>query len=271
MLTVTIAIPAFNEEDNISSILRDLLNQKTEGFSIKKILVVSDGSTDRTVSFVKKIKSSKIDLIQDSTRQGLAFRQNQIFSSATSDVVVLIQADTRIKDRLFIQKLVSPIKDKLVDLTSAQLQELPTDSWVSEGLAWSMKLKISIYRFIKNGNSVYTCYGPARAFSKKLYSKIKFKHSVGEDAYSYFYCISKKMKFMAVSNAIIFYKLPRKLTEHISQSLRFVSSKELLKKEFSQALIKSEYSLPKKTVAILLLKFVLSSPISFIKYSAVSF
>ena len=55
-LTVTIGIPAYNEEKNIGRLLRALLRQKTNGLSIKKIIVISDASTDKTSQIVRGFK-----------------------------------------------------------------------------------------------------------------------------------------------------------------------------------------------------------------------
>lgn len=129
-----------------------------------------------------------------------------------------------------------------------------------------MKLKKNIYQFIGHGQNIYTCYGPARAFSKKLYSKLKFKHSVGEDAYSYLFCKKNKMTFLAINEAKIYYKLPDKLTDHLNQSLRFSSAKDLLEKEFGKEMVKKEYDLPVVQVFIQTFKSVLESPQLFINY-----
>ena len=48
-LTVTIGIPAYNEEANVRNLLVSLLAQKETNFKLQEIIVVSDGSTDKTV------------------------------------------------------------------------------------------------------------------------------------------------------------------------------------------------------------------------------
>lgn len=266
LFSVTIAIPAYNEASNISNILRDLLSQKVKDFTIKKILVVSDGSSDRTTEKVKQFKSSKIELIDDKQRRGLAFRQNQIFSLAKTDAVLLVQADTRVNDKNFVQKLISPILEKKADLTAAKLEELKSYSSIAQTLDWSMKLKKNIYQHVNQGQNVYTCYGPARAFSKRLYSKLKFKHSVGEDAYSYFFCKKKNMIFLAIEEAKVYYKLPDKLADHLNQSLRFNSSRDLLEKEFGKEIVMKEYALPFNIILVQTFKSIIEAPQLFINY-----
>ena len=42
--SVTVAISALNEAQNIAAFLRSVLSQKEEGFVLEKIMVISDGS-----------------------------------------------------------------------------------------------------------------------------------------------------------------------------------------------------------------------------------
>ena len=76
-VSVTIGIPAYNEEANIGHLLKSLIKQKEEDFKIDKIIVSSDGSTDRTIEIVKSFKDSRIKLLDNKKRRGQASRQNQ--------------------------------------------------------------------------------------------------------------------------------------------------------------------------------------------------
>ena len=77
--TVTIGIPAYNEEANIGVLLRAIVKQRETDFVLKKIIVVSDKSTDNTANEVKKIKDSRIKLIENRVRRGKVYNQNKIF------------------------------------------------------------------------------------------------------------------------------------------------------------------------------------------------
>lgn len=54
-LTVTIGIPAYNEEQNIGHLLVNIFNQSTSIAILDEIIIVSDGSTDNTIKAIKKI------------------------------------------------------------------------------------------------------------------------------------------------------------------------------------------------------------------------
>lgn len=105
--TVTIGIPAYNEEANIQKLLKALLQQKTTNYRLEKIIVVSDGSTDRTEELVKSIKRKQILLLINKRRLGLNATQNKILRKSKSDILVLFDADVLPKDKNCVASLIS--------------------------------------------------------------------------------------------------------------------------------------------------------------------
>src|SRR3989344_5774171 len=166
--TVTIGIPAFNEEANIAHLLNDLLKSEQSGFALKEIVVSSDGSTDKTDEIVKKIsKANKtVKLIINKSNRGQAVCQNQIISRCQSNVLVLINADMKIEDKNYISKIVKPIFLKKADLVSTALQPLKPATFFESIIYKSVDIKEEIYAKYNGGKNVYTCHGAARAFSK---------------------------------------------------------------------------------------------------------
>ena len=53
--SITIAIPAYNEEENIEWVVRDALSTLPKYFGDFEVIVVDDGSMDRTVSIADKL------------------------------------------------------------------------------------------------------------------------------------------------------------------------------------------------------------------------
>lgn len=93
---LSIIIPAYNEQDRIRATLKIILKyfrQKSWRF---QILVIDDGSTDRTGNIVKRLaqKNQEIKLIQYGPNQGKGYAVKRgILSSATSDFWLLVDAD----------------------------------------------------------------------------------------------------------------------------------------------------------------------------------
>ncbi|HYK08161.1 MAG TPA: glycosyltransferase family 2 protein [Candidatus Eisenbacteria bacterium] len=268
-LTITIGIPAFNEEGNLGNLLRDLSVQKTDSFIIKEIIVASDASTDNTDNIAKQ--SQKVILLRGEERKGVAEMQNKIFAHATGDVLILINADTRIFDPLFIKKLSYFLKSSQSDLCSVWMRELPATNILSNLLFFSMKLKTKIFEQFQNSKNVYACHGQVRAFSKRLYKTTHFPSSIGEDAFSYFFCISKGFTFKYTNSCEAFYQLPTTLGDHQKQSIRFHNSQKLLQKYFDSTMLKKEYTIPKSLLIKECIKSLFLQPVSLFGYIGIAF
>lgn len=242
--SVTVGIPAYNEEANILHILAGITKQVEKSYHLKDIIVSSDGSTDRTAALVKGCSDSRIRLLTSKNRMGLAENQNTIFGQSNTDIVVLVNADTILKDRYFVEMLITPIINKTAEITSCPLIAIPPTTKFEKILYVSMLYKNSIFEEYNNGTNLYTCHGPARAFSKKVYSVMRFPESIGEDAFSYLYCQQNGYAYKYVKNTEIFYKLPDNFADHENQSLRLFQSKNKFMNVFSEAQIKESYALP---------------------------
>lgn len=242
--TITIGIPAYNEEQNIAKLLKQILGQKITSGAVINIIVASDGSTDKTVELVESLKNKKIILIDGKKNQGKAYRQNQIIERANSDILVLFDADISIEDNLFIEKLIKPIFRKQADFTSSALIELPARGFFEKVLAVSMQLKRILFSKLKNGNNIYNCHGPARAFSRQAYKLLSFIESDGEDMYSYLACVKKGLKFQSIDKAVVYYRLPSNLSDHAKQSIRFVASESMYEKYFNSGFGEREFEIP---------------------------
>src|SRR3989338_7410005 len=108
-IKVSVGIPAYNEEANIKNLLTALLGQKQDGFELLEIIVVSDGSSDKTADIVRSLNNSLINLIEDKERLGQQARQNQILKMNGSDLLVIIEADTLPADDEFLVNLIKPL------------------------------------------------------------------------------------------------------------------------------------------------------------------
>lgn len=241
--TLTIGIPAFNEEVNIGYLLEDLLKQKISLAKLSQVIVISDGSTDQTVNTARQVKGPKgldIMIVQHKVRKGRAERQNEIMKISQADVLVLVDADIMIKKDNFIDQLIKPIISRKAELTSARVREIEEKSLLGKILASSMVFKRELFESVNKGHNLYTCHGRARAFGKVLYKQINFRESVGEDAYSYLYSKSCGFTYQFVKNAEVFYKLPATFKDHEKQSVRFYNTQKMFEKEFGKDFISQE-------------------------------
>ncbi len=86
---VSIIVPAYNEEKTIGKCLESILNQEYEGEM--EIIVVNDGSTDRTAEIVSKYPVRFIDL---KVNGGKANALNRAIEDAKGDILIFTDSDS---------------------------------------------------------------------------------------------------------------------------------------------------------------------------------
>lgn len=263
--TVTIGIPAYNEEENITYLIEDIFLQTQSTFVLEKVIVVSDGSSDGTVDRVRSLGNDVVEIVDDHARKGVAARQNELMEICQSDIFVLLNADTSLIGKHFLSNIIRPIQEDAFDLVSGDLVPVQPRTYMERVLEAGFLFKKFLFNGYKHGDNIYTCYGPARAFSKRLYKTIRFTESVGEDAYSYLYCLSKGFRYTHASLARIHFKLPETYRDHVLQSRRFFDSKQKFYDSFGKEFVDREYSFPIRSIMV----GTLVRSISFLMYLAV--
>ncbi|MFM2330695.1 MAG: hypothetical protein RLZZ26_202 [Candidatus Parcubacteria bacterium] len=223
--TLTIGILACNEEANIGALLSALLEQDIQTATLHEILVVSDASTDKTDEIVRSFEPRGVKLVRHEKRSGANAVQNTMMDHAETDLLVVLDADIIPETKSFIDGLVEPIiNDASVGLTSARLLPATPQTFIEKILVWHHEWKWKLFRTIGDGNNIYTCPGPARAFSKRLYKAFRYPTNilyVPYDAACYMFCIKEKMRFVSVDSPRAIFRCPDNLRDHLKQSSRF--------------------------------------------------
>ena len=92
MITLTVLVPAYNEEDTILEILGRVAAQKIDGVHLE-VLVVDDGSRDRTVKLLEENQSLYTKLIKRSINGGKGAAVRAGLKAASGDYVLFQDAD----------------------------------------------------------------------------------------------------------------------------------------------------------------------------------
>jgi glycosyltransferase involved in cell wall biosynthesis len=242
--TVSIYMPAYNEQHNIDHILRQIYAQKQSGFVIKQVVVVSDGSTDNTVKIAQKYRNRGVEVIDGKVNRGQTYRQNEILSLASSDILVLLNADLLLADDEVIARLVNPIING-ADLSAQWARPFKPRTLIERILYAGFELKYFVYKHHNNGNNIYTCVGHMRALSKKFYSHVTFpKVSDGEDQYLYLACKKGGYRYEYTPSHNLYFKLPDNFNDYKKYALRIFQTQRKFGDVFSEDLLRSERALP---------------------------
>ncbi|MFH1473271.1 MAG: glycosyltransferase [Candidatus Aenigmatarchaeota archaeon] len=130
--SVTFLVPAFNEEKNIARCLKSLIDIDYPK-NKKKIIVINDGSTDRTSEIVKMFKKFKVRLIEKKN-EGKAVALNYAMKFVNTDLVSCIDADSFV-ERDFLKKTTGYFKSMKVGAVTSAIKVDRTDT-LMEKIQW---------------------------------------------------------------------------------------------------------------------------------------
>lgn len=253
-LSVSIGIPAFNEEANIVQLVNSLCRQRQQRISIDEILVYTDGSTDKTPEFLNSILKPRLKIKIGKSRIGQQLRQNQLIRDYKGDVLVILEADILPYNELTIENLVKPfLNDKKGDLGMVVGSPIiiKPSGFFEKILFYGYRMKYSLFADWENGENVFACGGHSmKALSRKFTKKLIWPKDVPEDAYAYLQLRQLGLAMKKQVNAKAWMKNVTTLKDRFKQSVKYQSGRKTLTKYFPNEFLKSEYSLPK----ILILK-----------------
>ena len=114
---VSILIPAFNADEWLADTLRSAVAQTWQR---KEIIVVDDGSTDRTLTIARQFESEGIRIVTQKN-QGAAAARNRAFSLSQGDYIQWLDADDLLaSDKIARQiQVVQQYRSKRMLLSSA--------------------------------------------------------------------------------------------------------------------------------------------------------
>lgn len=242
--SLSVLIPAYNEDRNIYKLLVTLLSQNQKNWFLSRILVVCDGSKDKTAQEVLRLKSRKIKLIRHDARKGKPFRINEGFKILNSDIVLTIDADVVIKSKDVLNKIVDGFNDKHVQLVSGSAFPMLPTKFIEKAMYEGVNIW-NIARSNVRNSEMYFCEGQIRAFKRTLYKDIKFPDKSADDVYPFLY-LNDVEKFRYVEEAKVYYRLPSTVKDLISQQRRYLRSMKLHTNNFSKKMISKYFVITDK-------------------------
>jgi cellulose synthase/poly-beta-1,6-N-acetylglucosamine synthase-like glycosyltransferase len=159
--TISITLPAFNEEDTIADTLKTIL-QIDYPPSERQILVVSDGSTDRTDEIVASFSDCGVELLSLPERRGKTAAENIARSHLRGEIIINTDASGRI-DAQAVKRLVTALSDESVGVASCrdvsiaiegECSNLGESSYVGYEM-WVRDLETAIYGIIGASGCLY--------------------------------------------------------------------------------------------------------------------
>ena len=151
---VTLLISAYNEEKYISDKLDNSLSLDYPREKLQ-ILVVADGSTDKTLEIVKTYSERSVELLYEPERNGKLAAITRAMQFSRGEIVIFSDANN-MYDVKAIRELILPFSDPKVGGTTGakHIIEDGRDLSSAEGLYWKFESTIK-----KNESMIGSCVG----------------------------------------------------------------------------------------------------------------
>ena len=243
---VTVYIPVFNGELYIKQAIQSVLNQS---FSDFELLIIDDGSTDKTGEIVQSIQDDRVRYIELSENKGNCYAANIALKEAKGKYIARLDADDlMLKNRLKSQvSFMDANPDVVLSGGSVRLmsnEEKTGNIWsykaVHEDIMPSFLFKCGVLQ----GCSILRREGVQE---NQIYYDESNAHSYAED-FDFFYRLSKHGKLGNIDDVLIYYRrhegnITKKLKDKAAQLKQGNFERVLIDMGFAQSEINMEMHL----------------------------
>jgi glycosyltransferase involved in cell wall biosynthesis len=113
---ISVAMPVFNAERTVAQSINSILNQTETDW---ELIVIDDGSTDRTLDAISAFHDSRIVVVRDGLHKGLPARLNEAIKLSRGEYYARMDADDIAYPTRFEQQLCFMESHREVDLLGA--------------------------------------------------------------------------------------------------------------------------------------------------------
>ncbi len=217
---LSIIIPVYNEELCIENCLISLDKQT---YNNREIIVIDDGSTDKTLDILKKYQV----LILHQKHKGPGSARNLGASKAKGEILVFVDADMTF-EKNFLDELTKPISDGKTIGTFSK-NEFVSNKENIWSICWSINRNVPKEKMLPDN---YPDTAPVfRAIKKSEFNKVGGFSTSGE--YTDDWSLSRKLGVLstAAPGAVYFHENPANLMEVYKQA-RWIGKSEFISGNF---------------------------------------
>ncbi|HXK41699.1 MAG TPA: glycosyltransferase family 2 protein [Anaerolineae bacterium] len=170
-LPVTLIVPAYNEEAVIAAKLENLLALEYPA-ALREIIVVADGSTDRTVEIVAGYAGKGVQLLYQPERQGKIAAMNRAVPQAHGDILIFSDANAMMEPDA-LQQILPNFADPQVACVSGEKRIRPAAEVQAEGESAYWRYEAFMKRADSLVNTAIGAVGEFFAIRRELYRPLE--------------------------------------------------------------------------------------------------
>ncbi|MBU4534509.1 MAG: glycosyltransferase [Euryarchaeota archaeon] len=174
-MEVSVIIPMYNEEENVSPTISQIKAVLDDSYRDYEIIVVDDGSQDKTLDLAQKISEneSKLKVLQHEINQGMGKALRTGFEKARGEVIVTIDADLSYEPQE-IPRLVSNINEAVGIVIGSQYMKGGKTQDIPFLRLFISKMANKIVGY-SMGDNINTVTGVFRAYKKDVLDSIELE------------------------------------------------------------------------------------------------
>jgi len=239
---ISVIIPVYNAEKSIESCINAFFNQSYEGEY--ELIVVDDGSTDKTFEIIKKYARDypKIIRVLHQKHNGPAAARNLGAKYAKGNIILFTDADC-VPHKDWISEMIKPFKDKEIVGVQGRYKSIQKSL-----IARFVQLEIED-RYDKMRKYKYIDFvgSYSAGYRKDIFLKIggfdeHFKIPSGEDSELSFRLHKMKYRMVFNPNAIVYHLHPNGVYKYFKQKFYRAFWRVLIYKKYKNKIIKDTYT-----------------------------
>lgn len=179
-MKISVIIPAYNAEKTIERLLNSIISQTYKNY---EVIIINDGSTDKTESIISRYNSSNIKIISN-VNEGVGIARKIGFENATGDLVFFCDSDDYIPENNIFEKINEKFIKNNIDILMFDVLDI-TDKENKVVNCFSKKIEKGIHRIEEIDNCFL--FGPLflKVFRKEKLDKNCFiEYDNFEDTYT---------------------------------------------------------------------------------------
>ena len=248
--SVSIVVPAFNNERTIAQTLKSLTNLDYPQDKLE-IIVVDDASSDSTAEVALR---SGAKVIRREKRGGCAAAKNTGIASAENEVIAFIDSDVTVTKN-WLKELVSSFKDPTVGATGGRIRNK-----FEKNNALEKFVEYDSYYRTRRVDTKSTP-GSNSAYRKEVFSVVgKLDPYLGEDPDFSYRVASHGFRVVFNDKAVIYHPFPNTLLAYFKKQVYYGWQRVmifLLRPQCRSILVKDEHT----PISVLLQPFILTAMI----------
>lgn len=218
---ISIIIPAYNEEEHIERAIDSCLNLNYPKDKLE-IIVVNDGSTDRTEEICRRYEARKLIRLINKPNSGKANSLNLGISVAKGELICCLDADSHF-DRNALLKMVGYFNYKEVAAVTAALKVSSSSTLLQKIQHLEYLFSVYLRKMFSFLDCIYVIPGPGSIYRKEVLQKVGGfdPDNLVEDTDIAFRIQRLGYKIENSVNAVVYTHIPKSFRGLLKQRIRW--------------------------------------------------